>query len=335
MATKRKMRRFEVGGYTNETEDSEALADENYGDGTTREQRLAMVRSPRAKQSSDLTEDDTSDYGPRYGRGAAGSSETATAPAAKKAPVVTKEELAKSGLSLRDYMNKQQGLTRRGESVKAAPTGGSGRGGQGGPTAEQNASRYKSDTAGAGRGGQGGPTADELESYARAKKKPDIKGLMPSGEDIQKGLEIAAGGPGIKAVASAAKNLANRAPAAAEKLREYIQPVLSGPTKRLAGPGAKEAVTDVAPKALSGPTRALPAPAKAAPAKETSAARSARRDAEGYSPDEALKALKKTNKKPKKSLDESDTSGGAIGYKKGGNVKGWGIARGARKAKIV
>jgi len=33
------------------------------------------------------------------------------------APVVTKEQLAKSGLSLRDYMNKQQGLTRRGESA--------------------------------------------------------------------------------------------------------------------------------------------------------------------------------------------------------------------------
>ena len=31
-----------------------------------------------------------------------------------KPPVVTKEELEKSGLSLRDYMNKQQGLTRRG-----------------------------------------------------------------------------------------------------------------------------------------------------------------------------------------------------------------------------
>jgi hypothetical protein len=30
-----------------------------------------------------------------------------------KPPVVTKEELAKSGMSLRDYMNKQQGLTRR------------------------------------------------------------------------------------------------------------------------------------------------------------------------------------------------------------------------------
>jgi len=39
-------------------------------------------------------------------------------PAAKPA-IVTKEELAKSGMSLRDYMNKQQGRTRRG--VPAAP----------------------------------------------------------------------------------------------------------------------------------------------------------------------------------------------------------------------
>jgi hypothetical protein len=34
-----------------------------------------------------------------------------------KPKMVTKEELEKSGLSLRDYMNKQQGLTRRGESA--------------------------------------------------------------------------------------------------------------------------------------------------------------------------------------------------------------------------
>ena len=329
MATKRKVRRFAEGEFIDtKSESGEWAGDENYGDGTTRAERVAMAKSPSYKAKAEDPADESA-METNVGQG------KSSGPAAKKAPIVTKEELAKSGLSLRDYMNKQQGLTRRGESIKAAPTGGSGRGGQGGPTAEQNASRYKSDTAGAGRGGQGGPTADELDAYAKSKKRPDIKGLMPSGENIQKGLEIAAGAPGLKAVASAAKGLANRAPAAAEKLREYIQPVLSGPTKRLAGPGAKEAVTDVAPKALSGPTRALPAPAKAAPAKETSAARSARRDAEGYSPDEALKALKKTNKKPKKSLDESDTSGGAIGYKKGGNVKGWGIARGARKAKIV
>lgn len=41
--------------------------------------------------------------------------------APRKAPMVTKEELAASGLSLRDYLNKQQGLTRRGESAPAAP----------------------------------------------------------------------------------------------------------------------------------------------------------------------------------------------------------------------
>jgi len=44
-------------------------------------------------------------------------SESAPASApAKKAPIVTKEQLAASGLSLRDYLNKQQGLTRRGSS---------------------------------------------------------------------------------------------------------------------------------------------------------------------------------------------------------------------------
>lgn len=42
--------------------------------------------------------------------------------ALEKPKVVTKEELAKSGLSLRDYMNKQQGLTRRGGSATATPS---------------------------------------------------------------------------------------------------------------------------------------------------------------------------------------------------------------------
>ncbi len=36
-----------------------------------------------------------------------------------KTPMVTKEQLAASGLSLRDYLNKQQGLTRRGEPTRA------------------------------------------------------------------------------------------------------------------------------------------------------------------------------------------------------------------------
>lgn len=67
-------------------------------------------------------EDDTDEEsGKDYG-GSSGSGEYAPAPAASKPKVVTKEELAASGLSLRDYMNKQQGLTRRGESTpKAEP----------------------------------------------------------------------------------------------------------------------------------------------------------------------------------------------------------------------
>lgn len=336
MATKRKVRRFAEGEFIDtESESGEWAGDEDYGDGTTRKERVAMAKSPSYKAKE---ETDESAMESNVGQG------KYAAKAPKKAPVVTKEELAKSGLSLRDYMNKQQGLTRRGDSGTKAEQASVRRVDN---DTEARSSRNTRTGAGAGEaaayaaskmggsGGGRGPTADELESYAQSKKRPDIKGLMPSDENMQKGLEIAAGAPGLKAVASAAKAAANRAPAAAEKLREYIQPQLSAPTKRLTGPGAKEAATDAAPKMLPGPTRALPAPAKSAPAKESAAARSTRRSEEGYSPEEALKALKKSDKKAKKPLDESDTTGGATGYKKGGNVRGWGMARGARKAKIV
>ena len=48
--------------------------------------------------------------------------ETKEAPASPKQRIVTKEELAKSGLSLRDFLNKERGLTRRGEpSAPVAP----------------------------------------------------------------------------------------------------------------------------------------------------------------------------------------------------------------------
>lgn len=47
------------------------------------------------------------------GRGGPAAAGTLT----KKTPIITKEELEKSGLSLRDYMNKQQGLTRRQDKI--------------------------------------------------------------------------------------------------------------------------------------------------------------------------------------------------------------------------
>jgi hypothetical protein len=43
------------------------------------------------------------------------------APTPPKNRVVTKEELAASGLSLRDFLNKERGLTRRGEAAPAKP----------------------------------------------------------------------------------------------------------------------------------------------------------------------------------------------------------------------
>lgn len=56
------------------------------------------------------------DYG-----GSSGTGEYAPAPTAKKQRIVTKEQLAKSGMSLRDFLNKERGLTRRGESAAPMP----------------------------------------------------------------------------------------------------------------------------------------------------------------------------------------------------------------------
>ena len=83
MATKRKTRRFDEGGMTDEDVKSFAGTPEN-------DSNAGMA---------DATEEP----------------KATPAPTKAKPKIVTKEELAKSGLSLRDYLNKQQGLTRRGE----------------------------------------------------------------------------------------------------------------------------------------------------------------------------------------------------------------------------
>ena len=58
--------------------------------------------------SGPMSEDDNSGASP------------AAMPSPRKNKVVTKEELEKSGMSLRDYLNKQQGLTRRKEKDPTA-----------------------------------------------------------------------------------------------------------------------------------------------------------------------------------------------------------------------
>ena len=84
--------------------------------------------SASTASSLPLSDDMYSDYGASAGRSSGETvtptRSTATKPvAAASAPRVSKAELEKSGLSLRDYMNKQQGLTRKEsakESAKAA-----------------------------------------------------------------------------------------------------------------------------------------------------------------------------------------------------------------------
>jgi hypothetical protein len=74
-----------------------------------------------AKDDADFAEADRMSS---TARSVAGKPASNAAPSAKaKSGIVTKEELAKSGLSLRDYMNKQRGLTRRdGAAPAKAPS---------------------------------------------------------------------------------------------------------------------------------------------------------------------------------------------------------------------
>lgn len=206
------------------------------------------------------------------------------APAAVKPAIVTKEALAKSGLSLRDYMNQQQGLTRRGGAPAAKSMGGGGR----------------------------GPTSAELDSYTAAKRQAAMQSMAkanaaaatPEGRSARaKQIEAQALEQSrpeemllgvVKAPISAAKGLRalqNLSPSEAKallkssgnmfskpgsKANEYVQALLEQ------APGKLNAPTKEAAKRLAAPTRRLTGP---------------------------------------KALSERDWTGGAIGYRKGGAVK--------------
>lgn len=301
--TKRKMRRFDEGGYT---EDSEALADENYGDGTTREERLAMVRSPRAaKAEVDPME---------------------AANASKDAQAIMDQA---KGESILKRMRDEAAAPKRAAMPMASKAN------QAAVRRVDNAIDARSATgAGAGRGGRGGPTADELASYAASRKAAPAK----TGVDAipTEGYRKVEGGERVSG----------------SELGRNVKNTLNALAPMGGGVGKIGAELATAGRAQRG----------------YNAAQAERRAAEGMSPAEALAAravksvpskgreevtnpmmwaagpknagkfkegAKRVPKKAKKALDESDTTGGAVGYKKGGNVRGWGIARGARKAKIV
>jgi hypothetical protein len=103
-----------------------------------------------------------------------------------KTPMVTKEQLAASGLSLRDYLNKQQGLTRRGESSTPArmPT----RPGQEAPT-YSNEGKNKPRTRGQGTVMEQGRGAD-IYGGSINDFRDMFKGTRRGGGDYAKGGSV-------------------------------------------------------------------------------------------------------------------------------------------------
>jgi hypothetical protein len=133
--------------------------------------------------------------------------------AAKKAPIVTMKQLKDSGFdNLRDYLNAQQGLTRRGSPASA-------------PKAAPKAAPVSDFDEGAGDGWG--------NAASRPEEEPGLEGVHP---------ELAflggAAGMGMKGIASLAARLAGRgavrsaAPAAAEA----VPALANNPTRLLSGP---------------------------------------------------------------------------------------------------
>ena len=147
-------------------------------------------------------------------------------PAAKPA-IVTKEELAKSGMSLRDYMNKQQGLTRRQDKTDT-------------PKAYDKEQQFQ-------RAQEAAQTPEGKAKRAAMEKSQAIEASYPE-QALMGGA-----GFGIKSIAKAAQNLANRGGAkTAVKRLERPDPTFR--EKEL------EVIKEV-PRLLEGPKKlALPKP---------------------------------------------------------------------------
>jgi len=125
-----------------------------------------------------------------------------------KTPMVTKEQLAASGLSLRDYLNKQQGLTRRGESSTPArmPT----RPGQEAPT-YSNEGKNKPRTRGQGTVMEQGRGAD-IYGGSINDFRDMFKGTRRGGSGYEKGgaVKKMASGGSVSSASKRADGIAQR-----------------------------------------------------------------------------------------------------------------------------
>ena len=227
-------------------------------------------------------------------RGAAGTSETVFAPSRAAARSNTRQAATPP------MRTSEAGMSR---GTRNAPMGGS------------------------GRGGQGGPTAEELASYKPpvSSKYPDIRGSAASstvaetrrkvreGSDAVEGVypESNLAAPGLKTLHGIAKGLAGRsAGAEAKAAAPYLKELPYSGTKQL--PNA--------------PTKQITGPSKADLVARDRAARAASRNEEMLRENARRSGLDPDNINPEVAKRVREGLGGSdfsLGMKKGGKVKGY------------
>jgi hypothetical protein len=274
--------------------------------------------------------------------------------AAPKQRVVSKKELEDSGLSLRDFLNKERGLTRRGESAPAkakpkADTRDSSNEGRGREMSKEQQFKFADEQA---RTPEGVARRKQMEKDQAIERVTPETALLPGGS--------------LKVLHNAAKKLAGMgAKKAAESggSRAVSTAVDDGVTflgksgRRQVGgfdevgsSGARQ-LGDNATRQLPAPPKQISGPSKAELVAKNRAARADKRRAEMGEENASRHGLDpKSSDYADKAKAVRDNLGGddfSLGMKRGGKVmskpvkmaaggavKGWGMARGARKAQM-
>ena len=300
----KKVRRFngEDDSYVEGTASSKAddANDQFRQDQTERMARMARGESgnaPAASASRSIAPAETEPAAP-----------AAPAPAPKAKPAIVSEKQLQAfkaeygaDKDLTDYMNKQQRLTRRG-----AP-------------AADNSNAYGKE--------QQYQRAQEAEQTPEGKAKRAAMEKSQALENVYPEQALLGGaGFGIKSIAKAAQNLANRGgakeaakrvePTFREKELEVIKDIpklLGGPKKQLALPAPPSKLALPAP-----PSRlALPAPPRGASAAESTKAKLAGELRRGAQPTKFTSPSKSTASKKTRKFNEDE---GGVEFRRGGSV---------------
>jgi hypothetical protein len=263
---------------------------EDEGEAMRSAQRAASAAAAPAASARPLSDDMYSDFGPSEGRS---STETvkSTRPAASKPTVPASKPASKPAVS----------------DVPRLSTSGPMRGMRSDTSSPQYAGPMRGMRSDAGASKPAASVASQIPGQsAKAPQGEKIDSSEMSRNIENAMLATGAGGVGVAGLYKLGKMLKGGREAAG-KVAPYLKELgTSAPKKLLEGPrkaSKSSDVTDVVPK--SAPSRSLTGPDKGF----TKA---------NESRDKISKSL--SMKKPKKGLDESDTTGGAIGYKRGGKV---------------